>query len=179
MKGIVFVGFFELVEKEFGYEMVDKLIASCNLESKGIYTSVGTYSHNEMVQLVTKLSEFSGVEVPVLLKTYGQYFGKAHLRKYNMFYEQASDTFSFLESIHNHIHVEVKKLYPEAELPHFDSNRVSDSILELVYTSARKMSAFAKGLIEDTALYYGEEVEISQKNIEADGSKVLFTITKL
>ncbi len=178
MKGVVFVGFFELVEKEFGYEMVDKLIDSCELSTDGAYTSVGTYPHSEMVSLVTKLSEFTELPVPVLLKTYAKYFGKAHLRKYAAFYDNAPDTFAFLESIHDHIHVEVKKLYPDAELPHFSSNRISESTLELVYTSSRKMSDFAEGLIEDTALYYGEHVDIGKKLLEEDGSKVLFTITK-
>lgn len=178
MKGIVFVGFFELVEKEFGYEMVDKLIEACNLPSEGIYTSVGTYSHEEMVQLLTRLSEFTGVSVPVLLKTYGKYFGKAHLRKYANFYEQAPDIFTFLESVHDHIHVEVKKLYPDAELPHFASKRLSDKQLQLTYTSSRKMGAFAEGLIEDSALYYGETVDIEKELLAEDGSKILFTISR-
>lgn len=178
MKGIVFVGFFELVEKEFGYEMEDRLIEECDLKSEGIYTAVGTYEHNEMVKLVTKLSEHSGLSVPVLLKTYAQYFGKAHLRKYSAFYDNAEDTFAFLESIDGHIHVEVKKLYPDAELPRFTSSRPSENTLELIYSSVRKMSAFAEGLIQDTALYYGEEIDIAQTLLEADGSKVKFTITK-
>ncbi len=179
MKGVVFVGFFELVEKEFGYEMVDKLIDSCNLDSDGIYTSVGTYDHSEMVQLVTKLSEFSGIGVPDLLNTYAKYFGKTHLRKYESFYQEATDTFSFLESIDGHIHVEVKKLYPEAELPKFSTNKLSDNKLELLYSSKRKMGDFAEGLILDTADYYNEKIEIQKKNIEEDGSQVLFTITKI
>ncbi len=44
MKGIVFTGFLELVEDKYGLEMVDEIITNSNLESKGIYTSVGTYS---------------------------------------------------------------------------------------------------------------------------------------
>ncbi len=178
MKGVVFVGFFELVEKEFGYEMVDKLIEACNLSSDGVYTTIGTYEHSEMVQLVTKLSEFSNVPVPTLLKTYARYFGKAHLRKYEPFYEAAEDTFAFLESIDGHIHVEVKKLYPDAELPKFDAYRISDNKLELIYKSKRKMGDFAEGLIEDTASYYNEEIKITRTLLEEDGSEIKFTIEK-
>ena len=74
--------------------------------------------------------------------------------------------------------MEVKKLYPDAELPRFTSSRPSENTLELIYSSVRKMSAFAEGLIQDTALYYGEEIDIAQTLLEADGSKVKFTITK-
>ena len=42
MKGIVFSEFLDLVEVKFGLEMVDKIIDQSNLESKGVYTSVGT-----------------------------------------------------------------------------------------------------------------------------------------
>lgn len=178
MKGVVFVGFFELVEKEFGYEMVDKLIESCELDSEGVYTTIGTYDHSEMVKLVTKLSEFSGIGVPELLKTYARYFGKNHLQKYEAFYKQAPDTFAFLESIDGHIHVEVRKLYPDAELPKFDSKRISENELELIYQSKRKMSDFAIGLIEDTASYYKETITIEKELIEEDGSKVRFLIKK-
>ena len=132
-----------------------------------------------MVQLLTKLSEYSGLETSVLLKTYAKYFSSTHLRKYSVFYEKEPDTFRFIESIHDHIHVEVKKLYPDAQLPHFQSKRISDTALELTYTSVRKMSDFAEGLIEDTALYYGEKIAIDKQFLETDGSKVLFTITKL
>jgi len=177
MKGVVFTGFFELVEEKFGYEMVDKLIESCNLDSDGIYTSIGTYSHGEMVQLVTKLSEFTEVPVPDLLQVFAKFFGSKHLRKYEAFYKQAYDTFSFLESIHDHIHVEVRKIYPDAELPHFETDRISDNVLEMIYTSSRKMSSFAVGLIEDTADYYKEKVDIKREFLEADGSKVKFILT--
>lgn len=176
MKGVVFTGFFELVEEKFGLEMAEKLIDSCNLKSEGAYTSIGTYDHSEMVQLVTKLSEFTEIPVPVLLKTFAKFFGSNHLRKYQAFYDNAHDTFSFLKSIHNHIHVEVKKIYPDAELPHFDAQQVDDKNLDLIYTSSRKMSDFAEGLIEDTAAYYNEKIEIKKENLEADGSKVKFSV---
>lgn len=178
MKGVVFVGFFELVEKQFGYEMVDRLIEACDLESEGIYTAVGTYDHSEIVKLVSKLSEFTEIPVPDLLKTYAKFFGNNHLRKYEAFYKEANDTFSFLESIDGHIHVEVRKLYPDAELPKFESLRVDDQTLELTYISKRKMSDFAEGLIEDTIDYYKEKINIDKKLIKEDGSQVKFILTK-
>lgn len=60
MKGIVFTEFLELVEDKFGLEMVDKIISSSELESGGIYTSVGTYSFSEMLQLLQHLSDNTG-----------------------------------------------------------------------------------------------------------------------
>ena len=58
MKGIVFTEFLDLVEDKFGLEMVDKIIQSSDLESGGIYTSVGTYKFSEMLQLVEWIYKF-------------------------------------------------------------------------------------------------------------------------
>jgi hypothetical protein len=52
MKGIVFTEFLELVENEFGLEVVQQIIDECELETDGIYTSVGTYSHKDMFNMV-------------------------------------------------------------------------------------------------------------------------------
>ena len=48
MKGIVFTEFLDLVEERFGLEMVDAIISQSKLESKGVYTSIGTYSFSEL-----------------------------------------------------------------------------------------------------------------------------------
>ena len=55
MKGIVFTEFLDLVEERFGLEMVDAIISQSKLESKGVYTSIGTYSFSELLQLLQNL----------------------------------------------------------------------------------------------------------------------------
>ena len=73
MKGIIFTEFLELVEEKFGLEMVDNIISSSDLESAGIYTSVGTYSFSEMLQLLQHLSENTGLSIDALLLVYSSY----------------------------------------------------------------------------------------------------------
>jgi len=57
MKGMVFTEFLEMVEDQFGFTMADKIISEAELASGGVYTSVGTYHHQEMVALVVNLSK--------------------------------------------------------------------------------------------------------------------------
>ena len=73
MKGIVFTEFLELVEQKFGLEMVDKIITQSNLESKGVYTAIGTYEFSEMLQLLENLKSNTGIEINELLKIYGEH----------------------------------------------------------------------------------------------------------
>jgi Haem-NO-binding len=52
MKGVVFTEFIEMVEDRFSPEMADRIIERAKLPSGGAYTTVGTYDHGEMIQLV-------------------------------------------------------------------------------------------------------------------------------
>lgn len=179
MKGIVFTEFLDMVEQKFGYSMVDTLLLTTDLPSEGIYTSVGTYKHTEMVNLVVNLSEKSNIPIPDLLKAFGSYLFNSFTKTYHHFMEKAPDAFSLLESIHHYIHVEVQKLYPDAELPHFDIEREGDKTLIMTYTSVRKMADLAFGLIEGCTNYYKEKVVISQIPLNEDGSITKFVITKI
>ena len=178
MKGVLFTGFLDLVENNFGYEMVDKIITSSDLMSGGAYTSIGTYPHKEMVQLMMQLSHNTKIPVSKLLKLYGQHFFGTLIAQYGHFLSRVKSAFQLLESISHHIHVEVKKLYPEAELPHFETKRLDANTLEMIYTSERKMADFAEGLIESCLKYYGEKGTIERTNLIEDGSKVRFIITR-
>jgi hypothetical protein len=178
MKGIVFTEFLEMVEQRFGYETADKLLTQSNLKSGGAYTSVGTYEFAEMVQLLTALNKETGIEISVLLKEYGLYFFDVLKTGYPQFLERTNNAFDFLTSIENHIHVEVRKLYPDAELPSFDTQKTTESSMEMIYRSERRMSDFAEGLIEKSLEYFGESAHISKENLNETGSIVKFIIKR-
>lgn len=178
MKGIVFTEFLEMVEKEFGMLVADKIVTESELKSGGAYTAVGTYDHAEMVQLVTQLSNETKLSISDLLLAYGEYFFKVLVDSYPVFFKDVPNAFAFLSSIENYIHVEVLKLYPDAELPSFDISQKGDKVLEMVYHSERKLAAFARGLINSSIKYFKEEISIETEDLSGDGSEVKFILTK-
>jgi len=178
MKGIVFTEFLEMVEQAHSYDLVDELLNENELPSGGAYTSIGTYEHQEMVTLVVSLSEKTKTPVPDLLNAFGQYIFGTFEKGYPAFFKAVPNAFAFLESIENHIHVEVKKLYPDAQLPRFKTNRVNNHTLEMIYYSDRTMADFALGLIEKTFEHYQEEVSIVREDLVENGSEVKFILTK-
>ena len=178
MKGIVFTEFFEMVEQKYGYNMVDQIISENSLSTGGIYTAVGTYDHSDMVKLLVSLSNHTKTGVPSLLKAFGLYFFDVLQKNYPQFLDKAQNAFDFLESIETYIHVEVRKLYPNAELPTFKTRRTQENKLEMVYLSDRRMSDFAEALIEKSMEHYGVQASIQKEPINEDGSQVKFIITK-
>lgn len=179
MKGIVFTEFIEMVEQTFGYEMVDDLIESNDLPSGGSYTTIGTYEHGEMISLVTTLSQRTKAPVPDLLFTFGKYIFQSFTKRYPEFLEASDSFFDFLESIEKYIHVEVRKLYPDAELPKFETSLLDEKTLEMNYFSERRMGDFAMGLIESSMEYFGEKGTIDMNLKNDSGSEVQFLIKKL
>lgn len=179
MKGIVFIQFTDMVQEKWGEDMVEDLIERADLDSGGAYTSVGTYRHHEMVSLVSHLSDISGMGAEDLLKTFGAYLFDRLSAKYSGFLQGKPDLFSFLESIEDTIHVEVRKLYPEAELPSFEYQRPQSNVLEMLYRSKRPFAALAEGLLRGAITHFGEEIDLVRKDYEVSiGSKALFTLTK-
>ncbi len=176
MKGIVFSEFMDLVEEKFGLETVDDLIESTNLPSGGSYTAVGTYPHTEMVSMVVRLSEMTDIAIPNLLNLFGHHLFKTFYRNYPGFFAEVKHPFDLLEQIDNHIHVEVKKLYPDAELPRFETFREDDK-MTMIYKSERKMSDLAIGLIEAAAEKFNTEINIETEFLNEDGSEVKFKLS--
>ncbi|UHG89242.1 heme NO-binding domain-containing protein [Spirosoma oryzicola] len=178
MKGIVFTEFLEMIEDKYGYIVVDQLLTESNLPSGGTYTAIGTYDHSEMVTLVSNLSQKAQIPVSELLRSYGRYMFVTFTRSYRPFVDYSHSAFDLLKSIQHYIHVEVKKLYPDAELPHFTVEQPSDNQLHMYYESERKLSDFAHGLIEGCLAHFGEKAIIRKTNLVDDGSRVFFEIVK-
>ena len=179
MKGIVFTEFLDLVEENFGYNAVDAIIVQSNLPSKGVYTSAGTYSHIEMQLLVKRLSERTLIPVSNLYRIYGQHFFNVLARQYGHFLKAVPDAFSLFESVESYIYVEIRKLYPDAELPCFKIKRLDMNTLQVIYISENGMSDFTIGLAESCLKFYTEKGVIEKKVLKKDGTKVQILIKKI
>ena len=178
MKGIVFTEFLELVEDKFGLEMVDNIITSSTLESEGIYTAVGTYSFSEMLQLLTHLSENTGISIDNLLLVYAEHFFSVIEKSYPGLLATYKDPIEMISSIENHIHVEVRKIYPDAELPTFEVVEKTEKSLVMIYTSSRAMHHFGLGLMNKTFEHFNSTATIDLQKIKEDGTEVRFVINK-
>lgn len=166
MKGIVFTEFLDFVEEVASYDVVDEMIERADPPSGGVYTAIGKYDFAEMAALVGALSEILETPAPELIQSFGRHLFGRFAVLYPNFFTAEMDAFSFLESIEGTIHVEVKKLYPDAELPRLDAVRNDDDTLTIQYESCRPLGTLCIGLIEGCAAHFGEELEIDHAPTE-------------
>lgn len=178
MKGIVFSELIEMVEDVFSPEVADQMIMECELPSGGAYTAVGTYEHTEAVSLVLKLSEITGVPPADLLNAFGKHLFGRFVIVYPDFFEDVSNSFEFLKFLDSHIHVEVNKLYPDADLPKFDYDDSTPGTLKMEYRSKRGLADLAEGLLQGCVQHFKENVSITAETL--DGKEhVMFTLTRI
>lgn len=178
MKGIVFTEFLELVEDKFGIEMVDTIISQSQLESEGAYTAIGTYSFSEMLQLIQNLSNNTSISVDNLLQIYGEHFFRVIENSYKGLLDTYKDPIEMLSSVENHIHVEVRKIYPDAELPSFVITSKTEDSLVMTYKSSRAMHHFGLGLMNKTFEHFNSTATIQLEKIKEDGTQVRFIVAK-
>ncbi|MCP4042257.1 MAG: hypothetical protein GY731_09930 [Gammaproteobacteria bacterium] len=179
MKGVVFTEFLNFVGEQFSQQLVDEIIEESDLPSDGAYTAVGTYDHHEMTQLVSALSSSSGIPSADLVISFGQHLFGIFAKKYPMFLEGMDSTFQFLLSVEETIHVEVRKLYPDAELPAFEYESPDPNRMVLIYHSSRALGDLAQGLVTGCIEYFGDPITIERENLPpGDGTNVRFLLTR-
>lgn len=176
MKGMVFTEFLEMVENKFSADMVDDIIADSNLPNGGAYTAVGTYDHSELVTMVVALSKRTDIPAPALVQVFGEHLFGRFNALYPSFFAGITSALDFLEGIETVIHTEVRKLYPDAQLPQFDCTRSADG-LKMLYSSPRHFGDLAEGLIKGAVAYFGGGIEVTR--IAQDNGDIVFDMRTL
>lgn len=169
MKGIVFNLLEQVVSRHYGDDTWDELLSAAGVD--GAYTSLGSYPDGDLVELVGAASRALELPPQVVIRWFGREALPALAAAYPRFFTDHTDTRSFLLTLNDIIHPEVRKLYPGADVPDFDFDAPSAGMLRMRYGSGRKLCAFAEGLIEGAATHFGERVSIVQPSCMVRGDE--------
>lgn len=145
----------EMVEEQFGLAAWNELLEKAGYD--GVYTAAGMYEDAELLDLVARASEMTGVPSDQLVFAFGEFMFPSYVSRYPDLIDGSIGFLSFLETIDTVIHVEVKKIYPGAKTPSFQYHRTGPESLVLRYQSDRKMCTLAEGLIRGAANHYQTE----------------------
>jgi len=172
MKGIVFFELLAMAEDTFGEAVVDGVIEKAGLPSGGAFTTVGNYPCEELMVLIKGFSVHSGIPGAELQRLFGHWMMQSFDRHYPQFFQGRGGSLDMLEAIEGEIHVEVRKLYPDADLPSFATTRHGPGVLDLTYRSARPLADFSQGLIEACTVRFGETANITRTDLGGEGQTV-------
>jgi len=172
MLGMVFTELLEMAEQRWSPAVVDAALSEVLPPSGGAYTAVGYYPQPELVALLTALAGRTGLTVPVLLQMLGGHLFGRFQHLHPTLLADKSDCFALLASVDNHIHREVRSLYPEAELPTFTVLEHATDRLVLEYHSARPLPDLAEGLIRACIQHYQEPIRLDRTELTGQDGKV-------
>ncbi|ODN41936.1 heme NO-binding domain-containing protein [Piscirickettsia litoralis] len=170
MKGAVFQAFAKFVEENFGDEFWEEVIEGVDPESDAIYVATKSYDDEELFKLVGFVCEKKELDILDAVESFGQYLFPILADKYSAFLKKGMSLKEFILSIDNVIHVEVRKLYPDAHLPTISYIENDDSNIAMNYSSPRKLCRLAIGLMRGAADYFKGEISINESQCMHMGS---------
>ena len=174
---MVFTELLEMAEGALGEEVVDEVLDGLALQGGGAYSAVGSYPCSELFQIVGALSGRTGISGDELQRQFGNWMFKRFSVTYPEFFKGKENALDMLDAIETEVHVEVRKLYPDAELPSFATTWRNDRELLLDYASSRPLVAFCHGLIEGCIAYFGQPATLRQsRQLEGEGHAATFLI---
>jgi heme-NO-binding protein len=173
MKGIIFNLLEEVVTTHIGEKTWDGILDTAGAD--GAYTSLGNYPDEEFIKLLGALSLQSGKSDRETLKWFGQLSMPFLAQRYSEFFTAHSGMRSFLLSLNDVIHAEVRKLYPGAEVPMFEfetpPGAAAHDTLIIHYRSKRRLCQLAEGFIAGASDQFREKVSVTQSNCMLDGAE--------
>jgi hypothetical protein len=179
MKGVIFTEFLAFIEQKFDLLMVDHLITATQPASGGAYTAVGKYDVGELMAMVIELSRKLSVPVPNLIKAFGGHMFQHFVSSHSLTMGDAGSTEGLLASVNNRIHIEVRKLFPDAELPTIGFEQIDPQTSVVLYRSKQPLADLAEGLITASIDHFNEPITIKREDLPPrNGTHVKFTLVR-
>lgn len=167
MKGIIFNVVEDAIVAEHGEEVWDALLDSAGLD--GAFTAIGNYPDESLAALVQAGSTALGVPPSDLTRHLGRAALLGLAARYPHFFAPHDDARSFLLTLNEVIHPEVRKLHADTDPPEFWFEPGDDGGLVVHYRSARRLCALAEGMIAGSGSHFGDTVTVDQVQCMGDG----------
>lgn len=157
MKGLLFNIVEDVVAEALSADAWDDVIDAAGVD--GSYTSLGTYPDADLMAIVGATAEIAGISVDDTLRLAGR-LGFKHLAQRAEYLLNGIDGWQqLIEALDDIIHPEVRKIYPDSEVPGFAATAGAAG-LRVVYTSSRGLCALADGLIRGGGEWFNSELDV-------------------
>lgn len=169
MKGIVFNLLEQFITEKMGGEKYEEILAGCPLKTREPFVGPGSYPDEDLMALVNMTVEKMGVELPEALRAFGRFCVPKLAERFPIFMSPHNHPKPFLKTVGSVIHVEIKKLYPDAEPPSLTYDDPAPGQLIIRYKSKRRLCRFMEGLIDGVADYYDSPIRYRQNGCMLEG----------
>lgn len=162
MKGIIFNLLEDVVSHHLDADVWDDVVEASGLS--GAYSAIGSYGDGDFVTLLGHLPDKTGNDAGERLRWFGERAMPILADRYPVFFEGHTSTATFLPTLNDIIHPEVRKLYPGADVPVFDFRAGDDGVVHVGYRSTRRLCMLAEGFILGAARMFGQDAHVDQSS---------------
>ncbi len=171
MKGIIFNLLEDFITRSLGEDSFEEILSNCGLLTPDplVIVAPGTYPDQDFHEIVRQAAKYSGSTEAELLRSFGRFALPRLAERYPHFFsscQHPKDFLKFLSLVH---HVEIKKLYKDADTPLFSCRELSNNELILLYSSKRKLCHMVEGLIQGLEDYYLVKISCHRKRCMLHG----------
>lgn len=158
MKGTVVSSWVESCRALFGNDVVNKALAKYQLQKDVIFTPLQDVEDRIASGIVDTVGELVGKDHKEIWKIMGEENIKTFSKNYPGFFRHES-AYQFLKSM-NDVHIIVMKRFKGAVPPILDVTPISSHEILFTYRSKRGMHDYLSGLINGTAQYFKEKIQV-------------------
>lgn len=170
MKGVVFNLLEEFVTAQWGEDAYEKVLDQCPMKNGGVFVGPETYPDADLAAIVTVACRQLGVAPDDALRAFGRFMFPRLAEKFPVFVKDHTHPRAFLKTVHDVIHVEVRKLMPDATPPVIRWSEPNDRDLILTYDSHRGLCVLMEGLLDGTADYFKTPFGVTHARCSKHGS---------
>lgn len=171
MKGAIFKHFEAFVSDNWGVEVYEEILDGLDLLTEGPFLGPGSYPDEDLLSIVGATIQKLGIPLPDALRVFGKYLFPKLAGDAPQFVEGQSDLKQFLMTVDGVIHVEVKKLFPDAYLPRLLYEDTADDQLTVHYQSKRQFCQLFVGLVEGAAERFSTPIAWDETACSHTGSE--------
>lgn len=167
MHGLIIISFRDYIAAIHGAAIERELMAG-----EPVYLLSEAYPDERFSALVTYACEVTGLKSDALLHDFGVFTAERTFpRLYPSLFAISPSARAFLLTVERPIHEIVRMAIPHALPPELAISELGEHAISIVYTSRRRMCALLRGLVEGTALHYGEAVHIEERSCMHRGDR--------
>lgn len=171
MKGVVFNVLEEFIITHSDEQTYEEIFASCPLKSHQGYVGPGTYPDTDFSHIVGGACKRLGLEPDQAAELFGEFLFPRLVSKYPHFVSKHHDPLSFLKTVDEVIHVEVRKLMRGTSLPVIEcTDGIAPGSLIVTYQSNRQLCRLMHGLLNGVGVYFRIPLRVAEIECVRNGA---------
>lgn len=171
MHGVVHYHLKQFVIKHAGEPAWHAILNEAGIGNKN-YLITKIYPDEETISIIKTAARLTRTPAVTILEEFGKFLVPELMNAYKALIRPDWKTMELLLNTEDTIHRVVRLRNPGAQPPKLDFRQTGPNELLFFYSSPRRMSALAKGMIQGVANFFHEQISISEDK-KPDGTNTM------